>query len=138
MAHSFYAYTPAWTSYAQEHKETSIKSDRPRQRRRTLSHRVRVGAVTLTMTLCVMMALLMIALLRHANSVATKGYAIRQLAQERAGLLTENRVLKQQASELQSLATIQESPLFAALVSVQADEVTYVHHGDQNILSEAR
>lgn len=131
MAHTFYAYSTPWTTYSQERSSmTESHAIERRVRRRTLSHSVKVGTATLSITLMVMIAVLMIALLKHANSVATKGYAIRKLAEEHEMLATENRLLQQQVADLRSLARIKESDVFGSLVPVNEKDVRYVHYRD--------
>jgi hypothetical protein len=84
--------------------------------------------------LCVLMTILVVAMLQHANAVATKGYEIRQLTQEHTALSTKNRELQQQVSELRALATIKESPLFAELQPITDSSVSYVHHQDGSLV----
>ena len=82
---------------------------RRKLRKRTLSMRIRIGNFTLAVTLIILICLLSIAQILHANNIQTKGYEIRELEQQRQALIVVNQALRMTETEAQSLAQIEDS-----------------------------
>lgn len=99
-------------------------------RKRTLSQRIEFGATTLTFFTIILIAVVSLVYLAHANGNATKGYALKTLESRRAQLLTENEVWDMQIAQTKSLQALQNDPKVKSMVKV--DELVFVR-GDSAI-----
>ena len=54
--------------------------------------------------------------LSYSNSVATKGYALKELEKERSYLITVNESWNMRLSQARSIQTISESPVVQAMI----------------------
>ena len=96
---------------------TEIKRKR-RYRKKTLSQEIRIGSITLTFTLIVIICVLSIAHLLESNQFQTYGYEINELEKTRANLLIENRSLQLQIAQAKSLDSIKNSTVVGAMIPV--------------------
>ena len=87
-------------------------------RKHTLSQKVRIGTITLTFTLISLMAILSLAQMFHANEISTRGYALRELENQKDELSIQNKILRQQVTAAESLLSIQSSEVVKAMVPV--------------------
>ncbi|MBU0728078.1 hypothetical protein KKA95_05320 [Patescibacteria group bacterium] len=101
-------------------------------RKRTLSQKVEVGMTSLVFVTIILVAIISLVYLAHANRNATKGYALKSLELRRSKLLTENEVWDMQIAQVKSLNSIQNDP--KVLTMVKADQPKYVR-GDTAIAS---
>lgn len=122
----------------QTHKHMSaalfIESNAPSNvRKRTLSQKVEVGMTSLVFVTIVLVAIISLVYLAHANRNATKGYALKSLELRRSKLITENEVWDMQIAKVKSLNSIQNDP--KVLSMVKADQPMFVR-GDTAIASK--
>jgi|GEM_PF-392672 len=102
-------------------------------RKRTLSQKIEFGMTSLTFLTIILVAIVSLVYLAHANSNATKGYALKNLELRRAQLLTENEVWDMQISQIKSLQALQSDPKIRSMV--KADTPMFVR-GDSAIASK--
>lgn len=122
----------------QTHKYMSsalfIESKHPENvRKRTLSQKIEFGMTSLTFLTIILVAIVSLVYLAHANSNATKGYALKNLELKRSQLLTENEVMDMQISQVKSLQALQSDPKIRSMV--KADTPMFVR-GDSAIASK--
>ena len=86
-------------------------------RKRTLSQKVEFGMTSLIAFTIIMVAIISLVFLAHANRNATKGYALKSLELRRSQLLTENEVWDMQIAQVKSLTAIQSDPKILSMVS---------------------
>lgn len=101
-------------------------------RKRTLSQRIEFGATTLTFFTIILIAVVSLVYLAHANSNATKGYTLKNLEIERGRLLTENEILDMEIAQIKSLENLKDDPKFSSMV--KTDQLVFVR-GDSAIAS---
>lgn len=101
-------------------------------RKHTLSHKVEVGMTSLLIVTVILIGIISLVYLAHANRNATKGYALKSLELRRSKLLTENEVWDMQIARVKSLSNIQSDP--NVLTMVKAEQPKYVR-GDTAIAS---
>lgn len=99
-------------------------------RKRTLSQKIEFGKTSLTFLTIILVAIVSLVYLAHANSNATKGYALKNLELKRSQLLTQNEVLDMQIAQVKSLAALQNDPKIQRMV--KADQPMFVR-GDSAI-----
>jgi hypothetical protein len=119
----------------QTHKSMSSalfidSKDTENVRKRTLSQKVEFGITSLTFLTIVLIAIISLVYLAHANRNATKGYALKSLELKRSQLITENEVWDMQISEVKALKNLQSDPKIASMV--KADQPLFVR-GDTAI-----
>jgi hypothetical protein len=102
-------------------------------RKRTLSQKIEFGMTSLTFLTIILVAIVSLVYLAHANSNATKGYALKNLELRRSQLLTENEVLEMQIAQVKSLQALQSDPKIRSMV--KADTPMFVR-GDSAIASK--
>ncbi|MBU0578313.1 hypothetical protein KJ742_00290 [Patescibacteria group bacterium] len=101
-------------------------------RRKTLSQKIEVGMTSLVFVTIILVAIISLVYLAHANRNATKGYALKSLELRRSKLLTENEIWDMQIAQVKSLQGIQSDP--NVLTMVKADQPKFVR-GDTAIAS---
>jgi hypothetical protein len=99
-------------------------------RKKTLSQKVEVGMTSLVFVTIVLVAVISLVYLAHANRNATKGYALKSLELRRSYLLTENEVWDMQIAQVKSLQSIQSDPKITSMV--KADSPKFIR-GDTAI-----
>lgn len=99
-------------------------------RKKTLSQKVEVGMTSLVFVTIILVAVISLVYLAHANRNATKGYALKSLELRRSRLLTENEVWDMQIAEVKSLNSIQSDPKVTSMV--KADSPKFIR-GDTAI-----
>ena len=102
-------------------------------RKRTLSQKIEFGMTSLTFFTIILVAVISLVYLAHANRNATKGYALKNMELRRSQLLTENEVWDMQISQVKSLQALQSDPKIRAMV--KADQPLFVR-GDTAIASK--
>ena len=102
-------------------------------RKRTLSQKIEFGMTSLTFFTIILVAIISLVYLAHANRNATKGYALKSLELKRTQLLTENEVWDMQISQVKSLQTLQNDPKIQRMV--KADQPLFVR-GDSAIAAK--
>jgi len=102
-------------------------------RKRTLSQKIEFGKTSLTFFTIVLIAIISLVYLSHANKNATKGYALKNLELRRGKLLTENEVWDMQIAQVKSLQSIKSDPKIRSMV--KADQPMFVR-GDTAIASK--
>lgn len=102
-------------------------------RKRTLSQKIEFGMTSLTFFTIILVAIISLVYLAHANRNATKGYALKSLELRRSQLLTENEVWDMQIAQVKSLQALQSDPKIQTMV--KADQPLFVR-GDTAIASK--
>lgn len=102
-------------------------------RKRTLSQKIEFGMTSLTFLTIVLVAIISLVYLAHANSNATKGYALKNLELRRSQLLTENEVWDMQIAQVKSLQALQDDPKIRTMV--KAEQPLFVR-GDSAIAAK--
>lgn len=88
-------------------------------RRKTLSQKVEMGVTSLVFVTIILIAVISLVYLAHANRNATKGYALKNLELRRSHLLTENEVWDMQIAQVKSLEAIQSDPKILSMVKAE-------------------
>lgn len=107
----------------------STRGTRISLHRRTLSQSIRVGVVTLSVMLILLIATVLVAYLMASNVSATKGYVIKELKQERETLHRTAEHLTMtisQAAALDGVAGSDTNGLAAGLVLPEIGSVAFV------------
>jgi hypothetical protein len=99
-------------------------------RKKTLSQKIEVGMTSLVFVTIILVAIISLVYLAHANRNATKGYALKSLELRRSHLLTENEVWDMQIAQVKSLNSIQSDPKVTSMV--KADQPKFIR-GDTAI-----
>lgn len=102
-------------------------------RKKTLSQRIEFGKTSLTFFTIILIAVVSLVYLAHANQNATKGYVLKELEQSRAELMTKNEILDMQTAQAKSLGTLGSDKKISSMV--KADAPTFVR-GDTAIASK--
>lgn len=102
-------------------------------RKKTLSQKIEVGMTSLVFVTIILVAVISLVYLAHANRNATKGYALKSLELRRSNLLTENEVWDMQIAQVKSLQAIQSDPKILSMV--KADQPMFVR-GDTAIAAK--
>jgi len=102
-------------------------------RKKTLSQKIEFGMTSLTFFTIILIAIISLVYLAHANRNATKGYALKNLELRRSQLLTENEVWDMQIAQVKSLQALQNDPKIQRMV--KADQPLFVR-GDTAIASK--
>ena len=102
-------------------------------RKRTLSQKIEFGMTSLTFFTIILVAIISLVYLAHANRNATKGYALKNLELKRSQLITENEVWDMQIAQVKSLQALQNDPKIRAMV--KADQPLFVR-GDTAIAAK--
>lgn len=102
-------------------------------RKRTLSQKIEFGMTSLTFLTIILVAIISLVYLAHANRNATKGYALKNLELRRSQLLTENEVWDMQIAQVKSLQALQNDPKIRTMV--KADQPLFVR-GDTAIAAK--
>ena len=102
-------------------------------RKRTLSQKIEFGMTSLTFFTIILVAVISLVYLAHANRNATKGYALKNLELRRSQLLTENEVWDMQIAQVKSLQALESDPKIRSMV--KADQPLFVR-GDSAIASK--
>lgn len=88
-------------------------------RKRTLSQKIEFGMTSLTFFTIILVAIISLVYLAHANRNATKGYALKNLELKRSQLITENEVWDMQISQVKSLQALQNDPKIRTMVKAE-------------------
>jgi hypothetical protein len=102
-------------------------------RKRTLSQRIEFGMTSLTFFTIILIAIISLVYLAHANRNATKGYALKSMELRRSQLLTENEVWDMQIAQVKSLQALENDDKIRSMV--KADQPLFVR-GDTAIASK--
>jgi len=102
-------------------------------RKRTLSQKIEFGMTSLTFFTIILVAIISLVYLAHANRNATKGYALKNLELKRSQLITENEVWDMQIAQVKSLQALQNDPKIRTMV--KADQPLFVR-GDTAIAAK--
>ncbi|PIZ71346.1 hypothetical protein COY07_05145 [Candidatus Peregrinibacteria bacterium CG_4_10_14_0_2_um_filter_43_11] len=100
--------------------------------RRPLSQKIEVGVTSLVFVIVVLVSMISLVYLAHANRNATKGYALKTLELQRSKLVMENEVWDMEIAKVKSLNTLQNDPKILSMV--KATQPLYVR-GDTAIAS---
>lgn len=100
--------------------------------RRPLSRQIELGIGAFLIVGIVLIALLALLFLSHSNRVATKGYELKMLQNERVKLIKENEILSMQIADLQSLEALENDEFTANMV--KAEKPKYIR-GDTAVAS---
>ena len=101
-------------------------------RKKTLSQKVEVGINLLIFMIIVIVAIISLIFLAHANKNATKGYALKNLEKQRTNLVTENEVWDMEIANVKSLENLLNDPKILSMR--KADQPRFMR-GDTAIAS---
>lgn len=87
-------------------------------RKKTLSQRVEVGVNALVFSTITIICVVSLLYLAHSNKVATKGYELKSLKEERSMLMTENEVWNMKIARSQAIEKIKTDPVIASMQEV--------------------
>lgn len=107
----------------------STRGTRISLHRRTLSQSIRVGVVTLSVMLIMLIATVLVAYLMASNVSATKGYEIKELKQQRETLQRTEEHLTMtisQAGALDSVMAFSANGSIAAMTLPEAKDIAFV------------
>lgn len=93
-------------------------------RKKTLSQKIEMGINTLVFTTITLICVISLLYLAHANKVATKGYQLKNLKEERNLLMTENEIWNMKIARSQAIDTLKKDPLIAKMKT--AGELKYI------------
>jgi len=85
---------------------TNSSEIRPGFRKKALRTHFRLGNVALIFSLVVLITVLSVLQLLHANRIATRGYIIRNIEVEKAQVVNDNQILKMQVARAKSLTAV--------------------------------
>lgn len=91
------------------------KASRQGVRRKTLSQRVEIGVNALVFSTITVICVVSLLYLAHSNKVATKGYELKNLKEERSMLMTENEVWNMKIARSRAIEKIKTDPLIAQM-----------------------
>lgn len=114
----------------------STRGTRIALHRRTLSQSIRVGVVTLSVILILLIATVLVAYLMASNVSATKGYEIKELKQQREELLRTGEHLTMVISEnasLESMTALANNGTIAKLAQPDEKNVAYVQSASSQV-----
>lgn len=89
-------------------------------RKKTLSQKVEVGVNALVFSTITIVCIISMLYLAHSNKVATKGYELKSLKEERSMLMTENEVWNMKIARSQAIEKIKSDPLIAQMKTAEA------------------
>lgn len=98
---------------------TETRNIRTGLKKKTLSEHIKIGSVTITITLIVFISIVSIIYLLYANKNATKGYVFKTLEQERTNLILEGEKWDMLIAKSKSLNSIKQSPLVSHMISIK-------------------
>lgn len=84
-------------------------------RKKTLSQKVEVGVNALVFSTITIICIVSLIYLAHSNKVATKGYELKQLKEERSMLMTENEIWNMKIARSTAIEKIKTDPLIAQM-----------------------
>ena len=87
-------------------------------RKKTLSQKVEVGINALVFSTITIVCVVSLFYLAHSNKVATKGYELKGLQEERSMLITENEVWNMKIARSQAIEKIKTDPVIASMQEV--------------------
>lgn len=84
-------------------------------RKKTLSQKVEIGVNALVFSTITVICVISLLYLAHSNKVATKGYELKSLKEERTMLMTENEIWNMKIARSQAIEKIKSDPLIAQM-----------------------
>lgn len=101
-------------------------------RRRTLSQKIEGSITSLMVVTVLLVAVISLVYLVHANRNATRGYAIKNLELERSRLLMENEVWDMEIAKVKALGSLEKDEKILSMV--KADKPQFIR-GDTAVAS---
>lgn len=95
---------------------TATRNNRIGERKTTLSQKVHIGSVSLTIILIMLTSIVSMIYLLYANKNATQGYIIKNFQQERTNLILEAERWDMLIAKAKSLDVLKSSPLVSTMV----------------------
>lgn len=86
-------------------------------RKKTLSQKIEFGKTSLTFLTIILVAMVSLVYLAHANKSATKGYVLKELQQEQVVLLKKLEVVDMQIAEATSLQKLDGDAVVASMIT---------------------
>jgi len=87
-------------------------------RKKTLSQKVEIGVNALVFSTITIICVVSLLYLAHSNKVATKGYELKNLKEERSMLMTENEIWNMKIARSQAIENIKTDPVIAQMQEV--------------------
>jgi len=88
-------------------------------RKKTLSQKIEFGKTSLTFLTIILVAVVSLVYLAHANKSATKGYVLKELQQEEVILARDLEVVEMQIAEATSLQTLSLDAGLASMITAE-------------------
>lgn len=88
-------------------------------RKKTLSQKVEFGVNALVFSTITIICVVSLFYLAHSNQVATKGYELKSLKEERSALMTENEIWNMKIARSQAIESIKKDPVIAKMQEVK-------------------
>ncbi len=88
-------------------------------RKKTLSQKVEVGINALVFSTITIICVVSLLYLAHSNQVATKGYELKSLKEERSMLMTENEIWNMKIARSRAIEKIKTDPVIAKMQEVK-------------------
>lgn len=94
------------------------RKNKPGIRKQTLSQKVEIGINALVFSTITIICIVSLFYLAHSNKVATKGYELKNLKEERTMLITENEIWNMKIARSRALEKIKDDPIIAQMNKV--------------------
>ncbi len=91
-------------------------------RKKTLSQKVEVGINALVFSTITIICVVSLLFLAHSNKVATKGYELKSLKEERSMLMTENEIWNMKIARSRAIEKIKTDPVIAQMQVVKTPQ----------------
>ena len=88
-------------------------------RKKTLSQKVEVGINALVFSTITIICVVSLLYLAHSNKVATKGYELKSLKEDRSMLMTENEIWNMKIARSRAIEKIKTDPVIAQMEEVR-------------------
>lgn len=98
---------------------TATRNVKPGIKKRTLSEKVQVGSVSLTVVLILLTSVISVIYLFYVNIYATKGYTFKTLEQERTKLTLNSEEWDMKIARSKSLESLKNNELVSNMVKDQ-------------------
>ncbi len=112
---------------------TATRNTKPGVKKRTLSEKVHVGSVSLTVVILILTSVVSVTYLFFVNIYATKGYTFKNLEQERTNLILEGEKWDMLIARNNSLESLKNNPVVANMV--KSEKLPQFIRGDTAVAS---
>lgn len=100
-------------------------------RRKTLSSEIRIGMISLILTIIFLITGMSLLSLTQLNETATKGYQINRLEKEYQELVTDGELTDRLLLQARSLEAIKNNEVVRRMIKPAKDQITYLEGGTE-------